>query len=187
MVEFGFIRICLGIRLCDTLGDHLGVTLLVTCVIAVGTLHTSRVLQKVAAESAAHDVVELLLHKLVSVLLDHIFLALTDSTLSAKANIERSLVLRVFGKGHGKVDTSNRLQRKPIIDHDGPCLGLRTSRRPHTTWACSCSARRTLPWRWLELQIWLNACMPSHLVGGNPSRGLQFCFNLLSAHLLGDV
>lgn len=187
MVEFGFVRVRLGIRLRDALGDHFGVTLLVTRVVAVCTLHTSRVLQEIAAQRAAHDVIELLLHKLVPVLLDHIFLSLTDSTLSAETDVEWGLVLRMLGKGHRKVDASHWLQRKPIIDHDGPCLGLRASCWPHATRTSSCAAGRTLSWWRLELEIRLDACMSSHLVCSYPPRGLQLCFDLLPAHLLGNV
>ena len=110
MVEFSFVRVRLGVRLCDTLGDHLGVALLVTSVVAVCTLHTSRILQEIAAQSTTHDVVKLLLHKLVAVLLDHVFLALANGTLSAKTKIEWGLVLRVLGEGHGEMNASDRFQ-----------------------------------------------------------------------------
>jgi hypothetical protein len=46
----------------------------------------------------------------MAVLLDHIFLALANGTLSAKTNIEWGLVLRVLDEGHGKVDASDRFQ-----------------------------------------------------------------------------
>lgn len=110
MIELGFVWVCFGVRLRNTLSDHSRVALLVTRVIAVGALHTSRVFEKVAAECAAHDVVELLLHKLVTILLDHVFLALTNSSLSTKTDIECCLVLRVFSEGHRKVNAPNRFQ-----------------------------------------------------------------------------
>lgn len=110
MVELGFVWVCFGIRLRNTFSDHPRVALLVTCVVAVSTLHTSRVFEEVAAESAAHDVVELLLHELVTILLDHVFLTLTNSSLSTKADIEWCLILRMFGEGHRKVDAPNWFQ-----------------------------------------------------------------------------
>jgi hypothetical protein len=96
VVELGFVRIGFSIRLRDALGDDLGIALLMTGVVAVRTLHTCRVLEEVAAERATHDVVELLLHKLVAVLLDNLFLALADSALATKTNVERLLVVSVF-------------------------------------------------------------------------------------------
>ena len=96
VVELGLVWIGFGVRLCDTLGDHLGVALLVAGVVAVGTLHARRVFEEIAAERAAHDVVELLLHKLVAILFDDLFLALTNSTLATKTDVERLFVVSVF-------------------------------------------------------------------------------------------
>lgn len=98
MIQLGFVWVRFGVRLCDTLRDYLGVTFLVTCVVAVGALHPCSVLEELAAESTTHDVVELLLHELVAVLLHHIFFALPDCTLSAESKIEWLLVASVLCK-----------------------------------------------------------------------------------------
>lgn len=60
---------------------------------AVGALHASSVLEEVAAEGAAHDVVKRLLHKLVAILLDDLFFSLADGALSAETNIEGATFL----------------------------------------------------------------------------------------------
>ena len=93
MIELGFIWICFCIGLCDTLGDNLGVALFVTRVFAVRALHAGSTFEELSAQCAAHDIVELLLNELVSVLFNNIFLALTDSTLAAKTDVKRSSVL----------------------------------------------------------------------------------------------
>jgi uncharacterized protein (UPF0212 family) len=96
VVELGFVRIGFGVGLCDTLGNDLGIALFVAGVVAVSTLHACRVFEEIAAERAAHDVVELLLHELVAILFDDLFLALTNSSLATKTDVERLLVVSVF-------------------------------------------------------------------------------------------
>jgi hypothetical protein len=98
VVELRLVWIGFGVRLGDALGNHLWVALLVTRVVAVRALHTGSILEKFATESTSHDVVELLLHELVPILLDHIFFALTDGTFATKTKIERLLVCRVLGE-----------------------------------------------------------------------------------------
>ena len=61
-------------------------------ILAVFALHTSGVLEEVAAQSAAHDVVELLYDKFVSVQLVDLFFTLSDSTLAVQPDIERPSV-----------------------------------------------------------------------------------------------
>jgi len=97
VVEFGFVRIGFGVGLSDTLGDDLGITLFVAGVIAVRALHASSILEELAAESTTHNVVELLLHKFVTVLFDHLFLSLTNSAFPAESNVKWRLVTGVFG------------------------------------------------------------------------------------------
>lgn len=96
VVEFCLVGVCLGIRLCDTFGDHLGITLLVASVVAVRTLHASSILEKFSAKRAAHDIVELLLGEFVAILFDDLFFALADSALAAETHVEWSLVTRVL-------------------------------------------------------------------------------------------
>jgi hypothetical protein len=96
VVEFSFVLVyfCVGLR--DTFCHNLRVTLLVTSVFAVGALHTSSILEKLSTESATHDVVELLLHKLVPVLFVYFFFSFTNGTFTAKSHIEGLLVCGVF-------------------------------------------------------------------------------------------
>ena len=96
VVQLRLVWICLCIRLCDTLRHNFGVTLLVASVLAIRTLHAGSILEKFAAKCTTHDVVELLLHEFVTVLLDNLFFALTNGTLSSKPSIEWLLVSRVF-------------------------------------------------------------------------------------------
>lgn len=116
MIEllFGGIRVSVG--LADTLRDYLGIAFLMACILAVFTLHTSGILEEVAAECASHDVVELLNHKLMAVQLVDLFLALANGTLTVEPNIERSPVFILFGKTHCQLDFSYRFQRKPGFD-----------------------------------------------------------------------
>ena len=65
-------------------------------ILAVRALHASRVLEKLAAESTAHDVVKLLLHELVTILLDDLLLSLANGTFTTKSDIKRLLVLGMF-------------------------------------------------------------------------------------------
>ena len=49
MVDFLFVWVGLGVRLADTLGNDFVVAFLMTGILAVGTLHTGCVFEKVAA------------------------------------------------------------------------------------------------------------------------------------------
>lgn len=60
MVDFLLVRICLCIRLAYTLSYNTSITFSVTSIFAILALHASGVFEKIAAESTAHDVVELL-------------------------------------------------------------------------------------------------------------------------------
>ena len=96
VIQFGFIGVRFCIRLRDTLCYHFRVTFLMASVLAVRTLHASSILEELAAESAAHNVVELLLHKLVPVLLVHLLFALANGSLAAEPSIEGLLVPGMF-------------------------------------------------------------------------------------------
>ena len=97
VVDLLLVGIGLVVGLADTLGDDLGIALAMTGVLAIGTLHAGCILQKIAAKSATHDVVELLRDELVSLLLVDFFLLLTDSTLTVQSDIEWSSVLQLLG------------------------------------------------------------------------------------------
>jgi hypothetical protein len=82
MIDLGFIRICFCCRLCDAFCNDFPVASLMTRKFTVGTLHTSSIFEKFSAKCTTHDVVELLLNKLVAILLVDFFLLLTNSTLT---------------------------------------------------------------------------------------------------------
>ena len=122
VIDLRLIGIRLGIGLRDTLRDNLRVALLVARKFAVGTLHTSRVLEEVAAKRASHDVVKLLLDKLVAILfVDFVFL-LTNGTFASKTKIIVALFLVLLHEAHGHVDSPNGLKGKPRLDKDWSSL-----------------------------------------------------------------
>lgn len=107
MIELLFGGIGFSVGLADTLCDYLGIAFLMAGVLAVLALHTSGILEKVAAERASHDVVELLNHKLMTVQLVDLFLTLANSTLTVEPNIERSPVFVLFGEAHCQLNLPN--------------------------------------------------------------------------------
>lgn len=102
VIDLLFIRIGLVVGLADTLGDHFGITLAVAGVLAVCALHTSSVLQEIAAKSTAHNIVELLRDELVALLLVDLFFLLADSSLSIETDVERSSILQLLGYSGGQ-------------------------------------------------------------------------------------
>ena len=109
MVDLLFVRIGLGIRLADTFRHNFLITALVTCILAVGALHASSVLQEIAAESTSHNVVEHLHRKLVAVLFDDIFLLLPDGAFTAKTDIEAFPLLDVLDEAERQLNPTNWL------------------------------------------------------------------------------
>jgi hypothetical protein len=93
MVDLLLVRVGLGVALADALGDDARVALRVAGILAVFALHTGGIFQELTTESTAHDVVELLLHKLVAVHLVNFLLTLSDSALSAKTKVDGAAVL----------------------------------------------------------------------------------------------
>ena len=67
MVQLLLVRISLCVRFAYAHGDYFPIALLVAGVFAILTLHASRVFEELPAESAAHDIIELLKHELVPV------------------------------------------------------------------------------------------------------------------------
>lgn len=63
-----------------------------TGVFAVFALHASRILEKVATQSTAHDVVKLLYDKLVTVQLVYLFFPLSHGTFTVQSNVEWSFI-----------------------------------------------------------------------------------------------
>jgi phosphatidylglycerophosphatase A len=97
VVDLFLVRVGFVVGLADTLCDDLGVTLAVTGVLAVRTLHACGILEEFSTQRTAHDVVELLSDELVTLLFVNLFLLLTHSTLTVKTDIERTTVLQLFG------------------------------------------------------------------------------------------
>ena len=97
MIELLLVWVGLRIRLAYALGDYFSIALLMAGIFAVLTLHASRVFEKLAAESAAHDIVELLKHEFVAVQFMDFFFALTNSTFTVESNVERPSVFDLLG------------------------------------------------------------------------------------------
>ena len=97
MVDLFLLGVCFVVRFADTLGDYLRVALAMAGILAVGTLHPSSILQKVATKRATHDIVELLCNEFVPLLLVDLFLLLSNRTLTIETNVERPSVLQLFG------------------------------------------------------------------------------------------
>lgn len=96
MVEFRLIRIGFGVRLCDALGDHFAIALFMACVLAVRALHSSRIFQEISAQSTPHDVIELLLDKLMPILFVNFLSPLSNGAFSVQTDIEGSTVFALF-------------------------------------------------------------------------------------------
>jgi hypothetical protein len=96
VVEFRLIRIGFGVRLCDALGDHFAIALFMARVLAVRALHSSRVLQEISAQSAPHNVIELLLDKLMPVLFMDFLSPLSNGTFPVQTDVEGSSVFALF-------------------------------------------------------------------------------------------
>lgn len=81
MIQSFFFRIRFRIQFADALRNDFRVALLVACILAVLTLHTSGVLEKVPTERASHDVVELLRDELMAIHLVDFLLTLANGAL----------------------------------------------------------------------------------------------------------
>lgn len=115
MVDLLLLGVGLGIRLADTFGNNAGVALRVAGIFAVLALHTGRVLEEVTTECTAHDVVELPLHKLVSIHIVNFLLSLANSTLSTQSGAKFSFVVRRLDEVQAQLDLASGLQVEPFI------------------------------------------------------------------------
>ena len=97
MIKLLFFGVCLCVRLAYALGDDTSITLLMTGVFAIFTLHARRVLEEVSTLCAAHDVIELLLNEFVAVHLVDLLFTLPNGTFTVQANIEWSPILHLLG------------------------------------------------------------------------------------------
>lgn len=113
MVDLFLVRIGFGVALTDALGNDALVALGVASVFAVLALHAGRVFEEIAAESTAHDVVELMLDKLVAVHLVDFLLALADGALSTETDVDGSSIFVLLDKVHLELDLSHGLEVEP--------------------------------------------------------------------------
>lgn len=97
VVDLLLVGIRLVVGLADTLGDDLWIALSVTGIFAVGTLHAGSIFQEITTKRTAHDVVELLGDKLVTLLFVNLLLLLSDGTLTVETDIERAAILQLLG------------------------------------------------------------------------------------------
>lgn len=143
MVDLLLVRIGLSVTLADTLRNHTGITLCMTSVLAILTLHACRVLEEISAKRTTHDVVELVLYELVSVHLVNLFLALTYSSLSAKTEVDGAAVRVSLVECQLELNLSSRLQVKPFFNWTSLHLRLGTS---SPEWTGLCSLRAATCW-----------------------------------------
>lgn len=90
MVDFLFVRVCLIVRFTNAFRNHLRVTFAMASVLAVGTLHASRILQEISTKSTTHNVIKLLRNELMPLLFVDFLFFLADGSLTVEAYIERS-------------------------------------------------------------------------------------------------
>lgn len=126
VVDLLLVRIGLGIAFANALRNDALVAFRMTGVLAIFTLHACRVLEEIPTECTAHDVVKLVLYELVAVHLVNLLLALTDSSLSSKTQVNLSSDLVGLFEAHLKLDLPSRLQIKPAFDRARVDLGLGT-------------------------------------------------------------
>lgn len=184
VINLLFIWIRFVICLADTLGDDFRIAFSVAGVLTILALHAGRVLEQVSAESTSHNVVKLLLDKLVALLLVNLFFLLSDSALSIETQIQRSLSASMFLKTHGKMHAASRFEREPRFNHH---LLLRllydASRR---TGASTVAGRQICIGAWWRCKF-RTARTIAHLVCRDPVVGLQLSFDTLSSHFLGNI
>jgi hypothetical protein len=193
VIDLGLVGIRFSIGLGNALRNDLRITFLVACELAVGTLHTGRILKEIAAECASHDVVELLLDELVAILfMDFIFL-LPNSTFAAETNVVCALLLVLLHETHSHVNFTYGLEREPRLDKNWSSLRDRRSASAchgSTTWSSGssrCTTKgRLLAWRRLKLEIWSYATI-WHSVCRHPSRAVKLGLDTFSAHLFCNI
>jgi hypothetical protein len=97
VIDLLLVGIRFVVGLADTLGDDLWIALSVTGIFTVGTLHAGSIFQENTTKCTAHDVVELLGDKLVTLLLVNLLLLLSDGTLTVETDIEGAAILQLLG------------------------------------------------------------------------------------------
>ena len=192
VVNLLLVRIRLGVALADALGHNARITLGVASVLAILALHAGRVLEEIAAEGAAHDVVKLVLDELVSVHLVHLLFPLTDGAFSAETHIDGASVLVMFDEAHLKLDLTGGLEVEPAVD--GPDVDLRLWARGAELppllrlLSLATEAASVLPLSRAHRELGRRrARVVAHLVGRDPAGKVHLGLDPLTAHLLDDV
>lgn len=116
VIELRFVWIALCVGLADALGDHLWIALFVTHIFAVCALKANGIFEQLPTEGAAHDVVELLRNKLVTVQLVDIFLSLADGTFAIQTGIEWSPFSGFLGWSTSALIQSVKLRNIPKLN-----------------------------------------------------------------------
>lgn len=109
MVDLLLVRIGFRVALADAFGDNASVAFGMASVLAILALHPCRVLEELAAKSTAHNVVKLLLHKLVTVHLVDLLLPLADGALSPKTKVNGPAILVLLDEAQGQLHSATRL------------------------------------------------------------------------------
>ena len=97
MVQLLFVWIGFSIRFADALRNDFCETFSMACVLAVFALHPSRIFEELSAKCTAHDAVELLLHKSVTILLLDFLFTLPDSAFAVESNVKADFASVLFG------------------------------------------------------------------------------------------
>lgn len=190
VVDLLFVRIGFSIALADTLGDDARITFVMAGILAVLALHTSRVLEEISAKRTAHDVVELVLDKLVAIHLVNFLLALSNSALSSQTKIHLSLSV-FLDEAELELDLPSRLKVEPSVNRTGNNLRLRAriaKRRTSLTLAAARSlgrsSKRAGSWAHWELRAMSRA---AHSVSRHPAGAVHLGLDPLATHLLDDI
>lgn len=188
VVDLLFVRVRLRVRLADTLCDDALVAFRVASVLAVLALHPSRVFEEIAAQGAAHNVVELVLDELVPVHLVDLLLPLTNSALTTKTDVDWSAILVHLVEIHLEVDRARGFQVEPAVN--GLIADVWNRLRPKGLLLSPWRAGRRPKLRLLrsqgKLRWWSSGSTPES-VSRNPPRVVYLSLDPLSTHLLDDV
>ena len=111
MVDLLLVQVRLCIALADALGNYAGVALGVASILAIFALHAGAVLEEFRAEGTPHDVVKLVLDKLVPVHFVHSLFLLPDGALTIEPQIDWPAVLVLLHEAERKLHLTRRPRR----------------------------------------------------------------------------
>ena len=193
VVDLLLVGVRLSVALANTFGDDASVALGMACVLAVFTLHASRVFEEIPAEGAAHDVVELALDKLVAVHFVDLLLPLAHGALAVEASIHHAGGPVFLDKVEAQMDLPCRLEVEPSVDGLGCDGGLVRWRLRSIHGALGLAARRGWGCRklgGLRAHGELSGRSPwvgSKAIGRHPPGTVVLGLDLLATELLGDI